>query len=350
MPIQYPFKFRAAVLEEHKKPFPIREIEFAGPLQPGQVAVKLFFSGICGKQMEDIDGFTGPDPYMPHLLGHEGSAEVLDIGPGVTKVKPGDLVVLHWMKGNGMNSATPSYHCQGKKINAGWVTTFNECAVVSENRVTPIARDADPMVAALLGCMGTTGIGVVVNDANVQPYDTVVIYGCGGIGLCAVQAARMRYPRRLIAVDLNERSLETARDFGATDVINPSKTDPVKAIKDLTGGKGASKVIITTGHPKAIEAAINATSIPGDCVIVGATPRGVTVPVDTVSIVLKRTLRGSQGGSILPDRDIPAYYALHKEGVLKLDKLVSCLVPFDKINEAIETMRGGIAGRCVIKF
>jgi len=350
MPIKYPFMFRAAILEENKRPLVIRQIEFPGPLGPGQVLVKLFYSGICGKQIEEIDASSGPDPFLPHLLGHEGSAEVLDAGPGVTKVRPGDLAVLHWMKGSGIHSATPLYYFEGKRINAGWVTTFNDFAVVSENRVTLIDRDADLKVAALLGCVGTTGVGVVVNEANVQPYDTVVIYGCGGIGLCAVQAAHMRYPRRLIAVDLNDRALEAAKQFGATDIINPARIDPVKAVRDLTKGQGASKVLITTGHPKAVELAINTAAVPGDCIIVGVPQRGMMIPVDAYSIMHKRTLRGTLGGSMRPDRDIPTYYSLYKEGVLKLDKLVSSVLEFDKINESISKMRSGVPGRCVIKF
>ncbi|MBF0570599.1 MAG: zinc-binding dehydrogenase [Candidatus Omnitrophica bacterium] len=350
MSIQYPFQFRAAILEENKKPLVIRKIEFPGPLQAGQILVKLFYSGICGKQIEEIDASAGPDAFLPHLLGHEASAEVLDAGPGVTKVKPGDLVVLHWMKGSGIHSATPLYYFEGKRINAGWVTTFNECAVVSENRVTPIDRNADLKVAALLGCVATTGVGVVVNEANVQPYDTVVIYGCGGIGLCAVQAAHMRYPRRLIAVDLNDHALEVAKQFGATDIINPSRIDPVKTVRELTKGQGASKVLITTGHPKAVELAINTTAVPGDCIIVGVPQKDTMIPIDAYSIMHKRTLRGTLGGSMWPDRDIPTYYSLYKEGVLKLDKLVSSVLEFDKINESISKMRSGMPGRCVIKF
>ncbi|MDE2028782.1 MAG: zinc-binding dehydrogenase [Candidatus Omnitrophica bacterium] len=346
----YPLKFRAAVLEEVKKPYVIREIEFAGPLQIGQVAVKLFYSGICGKQIEEADGLLGSDPYLPHLTGHEGSGEVLAVGPGVTKVKPGDLVVLHWVKGGGINSATPLYNFQGKRINAGWVSTFNDHAVVSESRVTPLPAGSDPMVAALLGCMATTGIGAVLNDADIHPYDTVAVYGCGGIGLCALSASRLRYPRKLIAVDVNEQTLETAKGLGATDVINPVMTDPIKAVRELTGGKGASKVIITTGNPKAVEAAINSSSLPGDCLMVGVPPKGTLIPFDGASVVLRRTIRGTQGGSILPERDIPLYYDFHRQGILKLDGLVSAVFEFGKINEAMDKMRGGVTGRCVLKF
>ena len=117
--MKYPLKFKAAVLEKHSSPLVFREVIFSGPLKTGQVLVKLFYSGICGKQIEEIDNLGGPDPYIPHLLGHEGTGEVLDINPAVRKVKAGDMVVMHWMKGSGIHSETPDYECDGQKINAG---------------------------------------------------------------------------------------------------------------------------------------------------------------------------------------------------------------------------------------
>ena len=118
--MKYPLTFTAAVLEKNRSPLVFREITFNGPLKDGQVLVKLFYSGICGKQIEEIDGLGGPDPYIPHLLGHEGTGEVLDTGPSVSKVKVGDTVVMHWMKGSGIHSETPFYQYKGQRINAHW--------------------------------------------------------------------------------------------------------------------------------------------------------------------------------------------------------------------------------------
>ena len=155
-------------MEKNSSPLVFHEITFNGPLKDGQVLVKLFYSGICGKQIEEIDGLGGPDPFLPHMLGHEGTGEVLHIGPEVCKVKVGDTVVMHWMKGSGIHSETPIYESDDQKINAGWVTTFNDHAVVSENRVTKISQDTDMKTGALFGCAVTTGMGVVMNEVENQ--------------------------------------------------------------------------------------------------------------------------------------------------------------------------------------
>jgi len=348
--LTYPIQFRAAVLREVRQPLVIETIEFRGPLAVGQVLIRLFYSGICGKQIEEMEGLGGADDFLPHLLGHEGSGEVLDVGPGVTKVKPGDLVVMHWRKGSGIQSATPIYHCRDTRVNAGWVTTFNEMAVVSENRVTRIPEESDRLIGALLGCAATTGVGAVFNDANIQPYDTVAVFGCGGVGLCAIQAAATRRPIMLIAVDVNAKALESAREFGADVVVNSSSCDPVRAVKDVTSGKGASKVLVCTGHPAAIDAGVESTSIPGECLLVGVPPKGSRLQIDPHAVMHERNIRGSLGGGSFPDRDIPAYLSLHEKGHLHLGRLISHVGRLDEIGEVIAMMKGDTPGRVAVKF
>ena len=200
-------KFKAAVLCELKKPLEILEIEPLKPLQPGQVLVKIFYSGICGSQLGEIDGKKGHDKYLPHLLGHEGSGEVVEIGPGVRFVRPGDRVVLHWKKGSGIEAETAKFACGEKIINSGWVTTFSEYTVVSENRVTPIPADFDLRLAPLFGCAVTTGFGAVVNDAKLKIGESAVVrhrrrgveYRSGsrhGGGLSGDRRGFVRFPSR----------------------------------------------------------------------------------------------------------------------------------------------------------
>lgn len=349
--IKYPLTFQAAVLESNNAPLAMRPVEFRGPLLVGQVLVKLCFSGICGKQLEEIDASDGEDRFLPHLLGHEGSGTVVDVGPGVTKAKFGDTVVLHWMKGSGINSPTPNYFgASGTRINAGWVTTFNEFAVVSENRVTVIPDTSDLLLASLLGCAVTTGVGTVINQAQVKPYDTAVVYGCGGVGLSIVQGLKLAHPRLIIAVDINDKALDLARDLGATHCVNPSNSDVIREVRRITGGKGASKVLINTGNPKAIEAALETTAVPGNCYFVGRPPRGINIMVDPLAVFQQRTLAGSHGGDSFPDRDIPTYLQLHEEGSLNLSKLVSRVLPFSQINLGIELTRSDNPGRCILNF
>lgn len=344
-----PLTFKAAILQEIGKPLVIDNIEFKGPLVDGQILVKMKYSGICGKQTDEIDG-KAPDPYIPHLLGHEGSAEVIEVGPKVEKTKVDDMVVLHWRKGSGIQSETPLYYRDGKRVNSGWVTTFNEYAVVSENRLTVIPKDSDPMVAALFGCVVTTGVGVVLNQAKVEAEDTVIIYGCGGIGLCAVQAANLKKPKKLIAIDVNDQALEMASDFGATDIINASKQDALKKVLGITEGKGANKVLVCVGIIKVLEEGVEMTSIPGECYVVGVPPKGAQMKVEAHAVMHERNIIGTLGGGTYPDRAIPEYLALQNEGKLELQKLVSYVGDFENINDAIATMRGDSPGRCVIKF
>jgi len=348
--MKYPLEFRAAVLEKNGSPLILRKITFPGPLLSGQVLVKLFFSGICGKQIEEIDGKGGHDPYIPHLLGHEGTGEVLDVGPGVRKVKAGETVVMHWMKGSGIHSETPLYQWNGQRINAGWVTTFNECAVVSENRVTRIPATADMKTGALFGCAVTTGVGVVINKADIKPHHSVVIYGCGGVGLFAVQAASLMHPKQIIAVDIKDDALGLAKDFGASMVINASSSDPVEMVRELTEGKGAERVIITTGNKTAIETAIETASIPSECFQVGVPVVGDKITIDGHALMHKRNLSGTLGGGTFPDRDIPAYMELNDRAKINVNKLITKVLPFENINEGIEFMRGQNPGRVIIEF
>lgn len=344
-----PLVFKAAILAAIGKPLVVDNIEFKGPLIDGQVLVKMKYSGICGKQTDEIDG-KAPDLFLPHLLGHEGCADVIEIGPKITKTKKGDMVVLHWRKGRGIQSKTPLYYRNGVRVNAGWVTTFNEYAVVSENRLTVVPKNSDPIVVALFGCVVTTGVGAVLNKAKVESEDSVVIYGCGGVGLCAVQAANIKKPKELIAIDVNQKALKMAKEFGATAIINAGREDALKQVLNITDGKGASKVFACVGVMKVLEESVEMTSIPGECYILGVPPKGAYMKVDAHAVMHERNIIGTLGGGTYPDEAIPAYFKLHNEGRLQLKKLVSYVGNFENINEAIERMRSGSPGRCVVRF
>lgn len=348
--IKYPLKFRAAILERNHQPLSVDEVDFWGPLHPGQVLVRIHYSGICGKQLEEIKGSAGPDPYLPHMLGHEGSGIVVDVGPGVKKVVPGNRVVLHWLKGSGIDPDTPSYSRGGQRLNAGWVTTFNEYGVVAENRVTPVPDDADSKVACLLGCVVTTGVGVILNEANVRPGESVAVFGCGGVGLNAIQGAKLVQAQPIIAVDRSPRSLEMAAAFGASHAILSSEKDVLGELRAVTGGKGAGTVVVATGDPNVIELAIEASSTPGSVFLTGVPPLGSRISVDALSIHRRRTITGSYGGGTWPDRDIPAYWRLFCEGKLRLHELISEVVSLERINEGIALLREGVGGRCVVEM
>src|ERR1700731_3579664 len=269
---------KAAVLAESRKPLVVDTIDLPDELGVGQVLVKVLYTTICGAQINEIEAAKGPDKFLPHLLGHEASATVVETGPGVTTVKPGDTVVLHWRPSLGIQCAPPAYKWRGAKLNAGWVTTFNDYAVVSENRMTVIPPDYDLRDAPLLGCAVTTAAGVINNDANVKIGESVVIFGVGGVGLNVVQFAELAGANPIVAVDLVDAKLDMAKNRGATPCLNANAVSDMDAeIRKIVGAKGPDKVIETTGAKSVIELAYNLTHADGTCVLVG-------VPSEKVSI------------------------------------------------------------------
>lgn len=348
-----PFTFRGAILERNDAPLVIDEVRFEGPLLPGQAVVRIHYSGICGKQIEEITAARGPDPFLPHLLGHEGSGVVVETGPGVTKVSPGDKVVLHWMKGSGIDAETPwyTYARNGKRVNAGWVTTFNEMGVISENRLTPLPADADLRLACLLGCGVSTGIGTATREAALRPGESVAVFGCGGVGLNVVQGAALAGAWPIVAVDRRRACLEQAEAFGATHTVCAGDGDVTEQVRAVTDGAGANCVIVTAGSPAAIEAGAEASSIPGRVFVLGVPPAGSTVTFDAFAIHLKRSITGAIGGGITPECDIPGYWQLYRRGRIKLDELITAEVTLDDINDGIrQFMDGTLPGRAVVRM
>lgn len=341
---------KAAILVEQRRPLVVAEIQLPEKLEVGQVLVRVLTSGICGSQIGEINGVKGADNYLPHLLGHEGCGLVEAVGAGVRHVAVGDKVVLHWRKGPGIEAQPPAYTWEGRKVNAGWVTTFNEYAIVAENRVTRIPADTVPEVAALFGCAVTTGFGVVVNNAKVSIGESVVIFGAGGVGLNIVQAAAMSSGHPVIAVDLYDSKLELARSLGATHTINAAREDAREAIRAIVGNAGVDVFIDNTGQPAVIEMGYELTKATrGRVVLVGVPKKGDTINIYSLPLHFGKTLSGSHGGEAVPEVDIPRYLSLHGAGKLKLNNLITERFSLDDINQAIDGMRSGaISGRCMI--
>jgi S-(hydroxymethyl)glutathione dehydrogenase / alcohol dehydrogenase len=341
---------KAAILVEQRHPLVVGRVELPRELSFGQVLVKVCYSGICGAQLNEIEGAKGPDSFLPHLLGHEGAGIVLDVGPGVRTVREGDHVVMHWRPSDGIQSETPAYSCDGRKINAGWVTTFNDHAVISENRLTPIPKEFDLKLATLFGCAVTTAMGVVNNDAQVKIGQSVVVFGVGGVGLNIVQAAGLVSAHPIVAVDLFDAKLDAARKFGATHCLNSAKSNGAAEMREIIGGAGADVVIDTTGNARVIEAAYELTHPDGKTILVGVPRKGDNVRIYTLPLHFKKVLTGSHGGSAEPHIDIPRYIRLYRAGKMKLDGLITHEFYLDEINEAIETVRSGAAVRGVISM
>ena len=345
-------RFKAAILVESKKPLVLEEIEI-NPLEVGQVLVKLDSSGVCGAQINEIDAVKGKDRFLPHLLGHEGHGEVMECGGGVSKVRCGDKVVLHWRRSEGINSSTPSYSSKSLgKINAGWVTTFNEYAVVSEDRITPLSISVQKDHAALLGCAVTTAMGTLVNDAKVRVGDSIAIFGCGGVGLSLVQFAKLAGCFPIVAIDIYEDKLEVAREIGATHIINSSNKNFLNLLLQANQQTKYDICIDNTGLPHILKKAYETTSPEGGrTVMVGVMDRKDSLNIWTYPLHFNQELIGSSGGQCNPAYDIPKIVKLLDEKILDLNQLIGATYTLDQINDAIDDLRfGSIPGRLMISL
>ena len=341
-------KIKAAILTALNKPLVIDEITLPNTLKYGQVLVKIICSGICGSQIGEMLGVKGDDHFLPHLLGHEGGGIVKEIGPGVTKVKKNDKVVMHWRKGRGIESETPKYKLGKKTINAGWVTTFNEYAVVSENRLTSVSQDIDFDTAALLGCAVTTGFGVINNDAKLKIGESIAIFGVGSVGITAIQGASLVSAYPIIAIDLHDHKLKQAKTFGATHLINAARQNVALELYKIVGNHGVDVAIDTTGNSQVIELAYELTSAQGKTVLVGVLDKKNKIAIHTLPLHFDKTLVGSHGGGCFPSSDVPNYLKLIKLSKIKIKEMITHRIKLDNINRAIEDIKKGIIGKCVI--
>ena len=342
---------KAAVLVEINQPLEVAELQIPEVLSYGQVHVELRYSGICGAQINEIEGAKGPDKFLPHLLGHEGSGIVQRIGSGVKTVKPGDHVVLHWRPSSGLQAEPAKYLWDGRAVNAGWVTTFNDEAIISENRLTVIPQDFDLGLAPLFGCAVTTAVGVVNNDAQLKIGQSIVIFGIGGVGLNIAQAAQMVSGNPIIGVDIVDSKIEKSKSWGVNYGFNSVTTPNLKEqILRLVGSGGADVVVDTTGRPRVIELAYELTHADGRTILVGVTRKGDNVNIYTLPLHFNKILTGSHGGSAVPDIEIPRLIRLVNQGLMKLDGLFTHKFSLANINDAIAALRSGEAGRVLIKM
>jgi S-(hydroxymethyl)glutathione dehydrogenase/alcohol dehydrogenase len=342
-------KTKAAILTALNTPLVIDEIEIP-PLECGQVLVEVDCSGICGAQLGEIAGVKGPDKFLPHLMGHEGGAVVVETGPGVTAVREGDRVVMHWRKGAGIQAKPASYRWNGRTVNAGWVTTFNEFAIASENRLTPIPKEIDFEIAALMGCAVTTALGLINNDAQVRIGQSVAVLGCGGVGLNVIQGAAMVSADPVIAIDIYDHKLEMARNFGATHLINSSRTDLREEIRKIVGASGVDVFVENTGVVRLIEQAYELTAKTGRTILVGVPRYDQDITIHSLPLHFGKVLTGCEGGHTDPTTDIPRYLSLYRTGKLRLNGLVTHRYPLAEVNAALDQVRSGESGRCILNM
>lgn len=330
---------KAAVLFETAKPLVIVDQINIPPLQTGQVLVRISYSGVCHSQLMEVKGHRGEDKYLPHLLGHEGVGIVEAIGAGVSKVKPGDKVVIGWIKGEGLDAPGGKYPHENYVINSGSATTLAEHSIVAENRVVKLPADFPEKLAVLLGCALPTGLGLVFHELKPEHGKTIAIFGLGGIGMSALLAATTFAPTQLIAVDLSDEKLTLARELGATHTINAAEQDPVAAILALTAGRGVDYSLEAGGTTTTIEQAFaSVRDGGGQCVFASHPKNDLKIQLEPHAFHRGKSIRGSWGGGSQPDKDIPRFADMYKSGQLKLDVLLSKEYRLEQINEALDDL------------
>jgi Zn-dependent alcohol dehydrogenase len=342
----------AAILTSSKKPLDLANITLPRELQSGQVLVKLITSGICGAQINEIDAIKGPDLFLPHLLGHEGYGEVIEIGPGVKKIKPGDKVILHWRKSSGIEALPAKYFLGDQVINAGWVTTFSKHSIVSENRVTRIPDTGiNKTLLPLLGCALTTSFGAVTYDTKLNKSHSIIVFGAGGLGLLIIKFASTLKASSIIVIDKDSNKLKTAIELGATSVIHfISKEDVLSQLRQLERIRGIDFAYETTGSSDGIEISFDQIANDGKVLLIGTPNHESLVTIPILPLHFGKTLVGSHGGSTNPDRDIPILVDFLASNELDLSLYPIESVGLDGINSAINNIRKGSVGRKVIEF
>lgn len=334
---------KAAILEKLNSPLVIKELQIP-KLDFGQVLVQVYSSGICGAQMGEISGAKGEDKYLPHLLGHEGGGVVIDTGVAVTNVKQGDHVVLHWRKGIGIDAKCPIYTDEnGYFVGGGWVTTFNEQAIISENRLTPISKDIPFEIAALMGCAVTTGLGIINNEAKLKFGQSIAVAGCGGVGLNVIQGAVLAGADRIVAIDIHDHKLGRATLFGATDIVRVSQGSSIRDIGNV------DIFVDCTGNVDVIE---QGYSIAQKTILVGQPHCGQDLILHNMrQHYCGKILMDSQGGLTNPTVDIPRYLKLYRRGKLNLNDLITDRCALFRVNEALDEIRAGnVMGRCMLRM
>ncbi|KJL42337.1 Zn-dependent alcohol dehydrogenase [Microbacterium trichothecenolyticum] len=366
---------RAAVIRGVGQAFDVTEVEIAQPIDH-EVLVDVRASGVCHSDIY-VQQTGGMNFDMPILLGHEIAGVVAAVGPLVTRLKVGDHVVGAALQ--------PCGGCRGCLQGKLWACRnpgalgrtdeqparihdelgsigqlqglggFAEQALIHENQLVAIDKAMPFEQASIIGCAVVTGGGAIFNVAKVRPGETVAVFGCGGVGLNALQSASLAGATRIIGIDVQDSKLDLAKHFGASDVINSSDTDVVQAVRELTGGEGVDHAFVMVGVTAVADAAVNVLGFDGTVYLVGATAGGAELPLrispaDTVLLPHQQGVRGSWLGSSNFYHDIPMYVDLYRQGRYNLDDLVSKTIPLDEINEACEAVERGEVARAVITF
>jgi mycothiol-dependent formaldehyde dehydrogenase len=360
-----PQHVRGVVARAKGEPVRVETIVVPDP-GPGEAVVRVQACGVCHTDLHYREGGINDD--FPFLLGHEAAGIVESVGTGVTDVVPGDFVVLNWRAVCGRCRACRRGRAQycfdthnarqkmtltdGTELSpALGIGAFAEKTLVAAGQCTKVDPAASPAAAGLLGCGVMAGIGAAINTGGVGRGDTVAVIGCGGVGNAAVVGARLAGAAKIIAVDIDDLKLKTARTMGATDTVNARDTDPVEAIRELTSGFGADIVIEAVGRPETYRQAFYARDLAGTVVLVGVPTPDMQLDLPLLDVFGRGgTLKSSWYGDCLPSRDFPMLIDLYLQGRLDLDSFVTETITLDEVEDAFARMHKGDVLRSVVIF
>jgi len=357
-----PHSVRAVVARAKGEPVTVEIIEVPDP-GPGEVLVTVQACGVCHTDLHYREGAINDD--FPFLLGHEAAGIVEEVGDGVTNVAVGDFVVLNWRAVCGQCRSClrgrPWYcfatHNATQKMTLGGVElspalgigAFAEKTLVAAGQATKVDSAARPEVAGLIGCGVMAGLGAAMNTGGVGRGDSVAVFGCGGVGDAAIAGSRLAGAHTIIAVDIDDRKLDIARNFGATHTVNSTNEDPIEAIRGLTGGNGVDVAIEAVGLPATYEQAFYSRDLAGTVVLVGVPNPEMKVELPMIEVFGRGgTLKSSWYGDCLPSRDFPMLIDLYLQGRLDLDRFVSETISLDDVEEAFHAMERGEVLRSVV--
>ncbi|MDT7670642.1 MAG: S-(hydroxymethyl)mycothiol dehydrogenase [Pseudonocardiales bacterium] len=354
---------RGVVAHTKGKPVSVETITVPDP-GPGEAVVKVQACGVCHTDLHYREG--GINDEFPFLLGHEAAGIVESVGSGVTDVEPGDFVILNWRAVCGtcrackrgqpwycfstFNAEQPMTLASGQALSpALGIGAFAEKTLVAAGQCTKVNPAAKPEVAGLLGCGVMAGIGAAINTGGIGRGDSIAVIGCGGVGNAAIAGARLAGATTIIAVDIDPRKLDWAKDFGATHTVNSREVDPVEAIQELTDGNGANVVVDAVGRPETFKQAFYARDLAGTAVLVGVPTPDLMFELPLIDIFGRGgATKSSWYGDCLPSRDFPALIDLHLQGRLPLEKFVSETISLDDVEEAFHRMERGEVLRSVV--
>ncbi|OUU53604.1 MAG: hypothetical protein CBC25_00045 [Pelagibacteraceae bacterium TMED65] len=342
---------KAAILFKQGKPLLIKRIELPEKLLYGQILIKNFYSGVCGSQLGEIDGVKGKDRYLPHLLGHEAVGMVVEVGPGVKKVKKNDNVLLHWMPGTGISSKGPQFKLKNKIINSGPITTFSEYSIISENRLSKINENLKKKKEILLlGCTTSTAIGATQKLANFKKGQTSAVSGCGAIGLTIIKTLKYFGAKNIVAIDIDNKKLNLAKKFGANVIINSRNKNFLNVIKNKFANK-IDQFFECTGNVDVISRGFESLNQSGNEILIGVPHFNKKARFYTLDINLGKNLVGCKGGNFLPEKDIFNYLQVMNNKKFNAKSLITNEIELDDINDVFSDMRKQkVIGKCIINL